>query len=288
MNENASQAFEAEKRKFTSDKYDPEQNDDERRKIRMEYRNLIQSTTAQRKDKEAIMENLNKANKLYRNVKSTNEAVLDSRFLLLSSEVSAQYASDNMAEHKFDIDEYVKKIKEFLEDDEWDKYGRLCRKYSCAAPTISFLLGPLEMEYSARKISRNVIRKDEKDLVTVTQLDISDVVTGNENETTLNIINVSKCLRSLDEEIPFWKFVINPHSFSQTVENIFYCAFLAKENKISIWEREDGEYVIEDRLENMEDKTGLISSQHLLSFDMNQWKTLINFYAIKDPMIIRK
>lgn len=34
--------------------------------------------------------------------------------------------------------------------------------------------------------------------------------------------------------IPYLKFVINPDSFAQTIENIFYFAFLIKEGKVAL------------------------------------------------------
>lgn len=41
--------------------------------------------------------------------------------------------------------------------------------------------------------------------------------------------------KKLDNEaIPYLKFVINPDSFAQTIENIFYFAFLIKEGKVAL------------------------------------------------------
>lgn len=43
------------------------------------------------------------------------------------------------------------------------------------------------------------------------------------------------------DTLPFLGFIVNPDSFSQTVENLFYFAFLIKEGKAAIEMDEDPE-----------------------------------------------
>lgn len=54
---------------------------------------------------------------------------------------------------------------------------------------------------------------------------------------------VYECLLK-HEPINFFKFLINPESFSQTVENLFYCAFLTRDGRVSIQEDDDGDLIL--------------------------------------------
>jgi hypothetical protein len=62
-----------------------------------------------------------------------------------------------------------------------------------------------------------------------------------ENETTSNITAIYNRLAQV-EPIPLLKFILNPRSFSQTVENLFYTSFLVRDGRLAI-EEEDEELV---------------------------------------------
>ena len=69
--------------------------------------------------------------------------------------------------------------------------------------------------------------------------------------------------------------MVNPTSFSQTVENLFYCAFLAKEGKLAVETLEDGDALIyaTESDENEEGATQAVERfQHMLSLDMESYR----------------
>lgn len=75
-------------------------------------------------------------------------------------------------------------------------------------------------------------RPTQEDLIKPEELTVKDIQKS-ENETTKNIENVYNRLREV-EPVRFWQFVTNPESFSQTVENVFYCAFLVKDKRVGL------------------------------------------------------
>lgn len=65
-----------------------------------------------------------------------------------------------------------------------------------------------------------------------------------QNETSLNVQRIFECLEK-HEPIGLYEFVVNPHSFGQTVENFFYISFLVRDGKIAVTEDDDGFLTIE-------------------------------------------
>ena len=59
-------------------------------------------------------------------------------------------------------------------------------------------------------------------------------IAQNENETPKNVMQVANCLNKLRAPMHFFEFVVNPDSFSQTVENIFYFSFLIRDGKAKV------------------------------------------------------
>jgi hypothetical protein len=54
-----------------------------------------------------------------------------------------------------------------------------------------------------------------------------------ENETTKNVRIIYDILGE-NQPINFFRFIINPDSFGQTIENLFYLSFLIRDGKVSI------------------------------------------------------
>ncbi|KAF2187365.1 Nse4-domain-containing protein [Zopfia rhizophila CBS 207.26] len=96
--------------------------------------------------------------------------------------------------------------------------------------------------------------------------------------------------RSEDGEscVSMFDFTINPKSFGQTVENLFYVSFLIREGNVKVLEDGDGLPVLvpsqphsiqEQREQNVQ------KHQAVFSLDWPTWKTLIEAFDIKEPLI---
>ncbi|OQD73449.1 hypothetical protein PENDEC_c015G00559 [Penicillium decumbens] len=102
--------------------YDPDQDEDERRRTRKQYRDLVVDFNDSRAEfmrsgNNGIYETVSKANVLYENVKQTSDATLDSRLLVNAADLSHRKAAqlalgDSSA--GIDVDEFVTKCISFM------------------------------------------------------------------------------------------------------------------------------------------------------------------------------
>ncbi|GAA5856073.1 hypothetical protein JCM8547_002967 [Rhodosporidiobolus lusitaniae] len=126
----------------------------------------------------------------------------------------------------------------------WGKVGRILSGESRRVPALDFMFGPLSIEIKEKKArtQRAKNKVEEKDRTRPEELHAEDVA-KNENETGKVTAKIAKRLLEVagSTGYPYLAFVVNPHSFSQTVENMFYFSFLMRENKAAIEVETDSE-----------------------------------------------
>ncbi|KAF9096433.1 nuclear protein [Mortierella sp. AD031] len=308
----------------TAKKMEKERIKNEKRKIRQEYRKLITDTEANRKElmeptNNGLMENVDKANKLYKSVFGTHEATLDAKLLVMSADLGVQKSKHlRMGQGGFDENEYVTRLiskmggHEIDNDQQtmdWAKVGQIAMRWSRKVPSMDFMLGPMAVEHKTRTMTqRTRVVRDPKAMRKPQELREEDIA-RQENETTKNVIHISEILERLDSKVNLFKLVINPESFAQSVENIFYLSFLVRDGKASITEVDMADPNLGQGDENGEEWTsaeganiqpmielteiptaedyqgGLLKKQMVLEIDMATWRQLIEVYDIRETMI---
>ena len=130
---------------------------------------------------------------------------------------------------------------------DWPKASQALMTRSRRVLVPDLMYGPLEIELKVRKQAqrKKKARADESERNNPVDISQDDIL-KDEQETERMIRVVKKCLMGAADEnggaLPLLEFVVNPNSFSQTVENLYYFAFLVKAGEASI-EKDNGDYV---------------------------------------------
>lgn len=156
-------------------------------------------------------------------------------------------------------------------------------------------LGPMSVEHKSRFVTqRQRIVRDPKAMRKPQELREEDIA-RQENETTKNVMQIADILEECTDKVNLFELVINPESFGQTIENIFYLSFLVRDGKVSITEEDmddpnRGQYDddverepreganIQPMVELTEPPTaedyqsGLLKKQMVMELDMATWR----------------
>ncbi|KAJ3275340.1 hypothetical protein HDV01_000632 [Terramyces sp. JEL0728] len=256
----------------------------DKRQLRADYRELTNATDGERQalingDTEKLIEKLREGNHLFNNVKTTQEAVLDSTFLLKTVEIAASKAQKlKIGGSGFDLNDFVDKAKRKIGSD-WMGLTRYTKKACLLPPTAGFMFGALEIEPKVAGPRKAAVRlqKDKSNLVKPEQLKESDVQRQS-NETSANVQAIHECLEQLEEteeEISFFKFFINPESFSQSVENLFYISFLVRDGRVNVQEHSEHGLSIEScepPTHEQQHDPDYAKLQNILHLDHQTWR----------------
>ncbi|KAL9598365.1 MAG: hypothetical protein Q9219_004527 [cf. Caloplaca sp. 3 TL-2023] len=213
----------------------------------------------------------------------------------------------------------------FDEGDEfnWSWLGsRACFPYNVRPPMPSFLLGPLAVQKKVRKQTQRrerLQRRDPRDATRPEEIKVRDLEKAEssnlstlcknihtllkektwEGQSALNDVNLAEGseeeysavakLHGLSEngQMSFFPFVINPKSFGQTVENLFYVSFLIRDGDVGVGQGDDNlpTLVPLERKSRDEQAAGAKKHQAVFHLDFETWEDLIDAFEIKQSVI---
>lgn len=171
---------------------------------------------------------------------------------------------------------------------DWNRLGRLAARFSRRAPVLDLLLGPLQVQTRQRKqVQRRLLDRDAEQ-VAPQQLQEEDIVQS-ENETARLVREIYRLLEGAcgDDGINFFQFALNPDSFSDSVENMFYISFLVRDGKVAIYDDEHGDprLMLSEEPTDEDREAGLTRRQIIIELDVDAWKSLVELYDVRRPMI---
>ncbi|CUA75415.1 Non-structural maintenance of chromosome element 4 [Rhizoctonia solani] len=292
--------------------YDPDMPESAKREVRVAYRQLMDATLEHGRDAKHISmddmrQALTKANDAFSRVKGPSEAILDSHLMLNFATLTTQKAKSLKHDAGgFDDQDFVAQLVTFLggrradvqpeQDDEedldgpqWLAWSKLTPKVmarSRAAPAMDFMLGPLSVEQKKRQATQRAkLDKNKKEEVKPEELAAEDLKRS-ENETSENIKLVYRRLEEC-QRINFFKFVINPTSFGQSVENMFYVSFMIRDAKIAFEVVDDEPFIYACDPPDQSDyaEGGVQKRQLVMELDVETWKRAIEVFNITESTI---
>ncbi|GME61513.1 Nuclear protein Qri2/Nse4 [Neofusicoccum parvum] len=292
--------------------YDPDQDPEERRQLRREMRDLTRDFNDRREqlmdgDNSELIGFIEKSNTLYNRVKQTADATIDSRFLVNASDLTLKKTTAMvMGENStgIDVDEFVTKCIAFMQNNGYDDDE--------AAPTQA-----ASTQARARKQARrnNLDSDDEQEdtgdahawdilgeracfnMLTRRMEAVDEELGEYPGEPSEEVIEETMEKHGIThdgEEEPamsLFEFAINPQSFGQTVENLFYTSFLIREGSVRIEKDRHGLPIIcptESRGLNEQRAQNVSRHQAVFSIDYPMWQKFIEAFNIREPVIAHR
>jgi len=292
-----------------------QQYEEERRLVRAEGRKLHHKTVQHDEDNidiKALTELMRENEKLYDKVKEPEEAVTDAKIIRNISRLILRHTTKMSANAmQFRYTEYAAKLARKMKADSADgtiklnpaKFiilGREAMSLFNRSPTLSLMKGsfkytpPPEKKRKQREVKQARKATKISDLVS-TQ---AETVQNTENtgvQTQQMVVHVLTCLITKYKEngkkpLNYFRFMLHPTSFGESVENLFHISFLIKEGKAKIFLVDEVPHIKPVKPKKNAGSSNLdeeVKNQTVINFSMYQWRRIVNFLEIKEPMIWR-
>lgn len=291
------------------------------RQIRHQYRALINSVQQNREDilnaGDKLTEVLEEANTLFNEVSRAREAVLDAQFLVLASDLGKEKAKQLRSDlSSFDMLRYVETLlthmgvnpleaQEVIRDedradielivyDSWKISGKTAENTFNKTHTFHFLLGSIHGEFPVPKPRSDRPRQPrmiEEQRAMPAQLKCMEE--SHQEATEKEVERILGLLQTYFREDPdtpmsFFDFVVDPHSFPRTVENIFHVSFIIRDGFARIRLDQDRLPIIEPVIN--EESEGIdhniqIRSQGIIALSYHDWEEIVKTFEISEPVI---
>ncbi|XP_015446116.1 non-structural maintenance of chromosomes element 4 homolog A [Pteropus alecto] len=265
-----------------------------------------------------LTEVLEEANTLFNEVSRAREAVLDAHFLVLASDLGKEKAKQLRSDlNSFDMLRYVETLLthmgvnpleaeelihdedgsdfEFIVYDSWKISGKTAENTFNKTHTFHFLLGSIQGEFPVpkprtdrpRKV-RTIEERREMPAQLKRMEESHQEATEKEVERILGLLQ-TYFREDPDTPMSFFDFVVDPHSFPRTVENIFHVSFIIRDGFARIKLDQDRLPIIEpiDINEESEgiDQNTQVRNQGIIALSYRDWEEIVKTFEISEPVI---
>ena len=255
-----------------------------------------------------LTKHFEKAEQLFSNVDRADQALIDAQNFHRLGEFSKRQADQlQTGLRTYDLKSYTDNLVAHMrrqrrgrdsgeqEDDEnialnFYQIGRHVWSRWKRAPGLSFMYGNAPIDELPKGMERKKPRKIKTGAVAVKPSELL-AAEMEQTETDKQVAEMKKELQRMGK-CNFWKFVIDPNprtGFTRSIENIFHSSFLIKE-KIALLDlqNEDDPKISYQERSSDSAQNGDVgdvsrkSVQHVMGFDMEDWKRVIDQFGITD------
>ncbi|XP_046975342.1 EP300-interacting inhibitor of differentiation 3-like [Vanessa cardui] len=213
------------------------------------------------------------------------ENFLDSQLLKASSDVivrCSQAISSNVNKYdKFELADHIRRNEDFWEF-----------SFPLEAPAVAFLYGTFAPTPLPPRAPRAVARRaPQRQPLAAAKAPLKPANVAEQEESTEAAESLHRSLKKICKDGPYSYFhvVLDPTSFSRSVENIYHLSFLTRTGRASVYLDEATGVPLVDmlshhkrrRLENLSEK------QFIVSLDMERWRDLIEAFDIKEAILTK-
>lgn len=245
----------------------------------------------------AFNEARTKNNEAEKKVTHVRESVLDvENYKAITMATTKQASALIVVNQSVSIEKLIRELrKRACTDDEedfsWETIGRGCSFAFSTPPRVEFLCGPLSKP-PAEKKERNkrksaAAEDDESEGEEETPEDVNEVDEATES-TQKRLVVLTKKLQEVKSE-NFFKLLVNPASFTQTVENVFDFSFNVKAGQASLDldanEQPVVSFVDSSRSMMQNDDTELPSTQVVIALSPKDIADAVKRYNITESAI---
>lgn len=259
----------------------------ERAKAKAEYKELskeIHQDSDLAGRLKTVKNSLTRADELYSKVKKNlGGSAADAKFIRETVELASRTSKlININTKPFEIRNIIKKIKR----DKGTDFKKFVTNHYCAstlrmAPTFRFFYGIIKTENliitkRKRRVHERIV---ETKAITATERNIKvDMQDSTPKEVEHIYSEIRKIAKNKNNTVPFFETLVDPDSFSQTVENIFHASFLVKEGQLGLKPDKEKKVVLTVGKEKNNQVEG---TQSIFSFSMKDYKNWISSHKIK-------
>lgn len=291
-----------------------------RREIRSKYRDLINSVQQNREDmlsptNNKLTEVLEEANRLFQDVRQAREAALDSQLLVLATDLGKEKASQLHTEGSaFDPSAFAEHLLSFmglnrleeeeenedngagangyLPSDAWQRLAKRAEICFKTSPSFHYMMGSFlaEAPPPKQRVERQR-RAPTKEAKRIMPTQLKKMEESHQEATEKEVERILGYLRSYYADDPtspisYYEFVIDPTSFSRTVENIFHTSFLIRDGLARMYQDSDKLPCIAPIEEGEVEAGGTSSRQQcVISISPKSWKEIIAAFDITESLI---
>ena len=224
------------------------QTNQEKREVRNKIRYIFNRVQESRKDgiksgdgNEVFGALLEEAKEVVAGVKGTHEAIEDAKmFHALCQFVREMSEDTNTNEKNFSIDEYTENIGKFFNASRDNKndlrmtknqflsLGNRCSSKFSRVPAFTFILGAIDTEVGEQKKRKPREKRPERERAVATKTAIVSRSQADGQQRTSKLVESTRKIlekrysQNNKRPVDYFKFVIDPDSFGNTVENMFH------------------------------------------------------------------